>query len=61
MTVTVICKDEIYTIKDAESWRVDEGVICVDWFARGEDIVGHKVSTMIPLEQVKRVDVIYVD
>lgn len=40
MTVTVICKDEIHKIKDAESWRVDEGVLCVDWFYRRRYLVG---------------------
>lgn len=57
MTLTVISKDRVEKFSDVEKWNIYEGVLYVIWYLRDDDVAGKRICTVIPLEQIKRVDV----
>ena len=60
MILTVISKDGIEKFNDVEKWNIDKGVLYVIWYLRDDDVAGKRICTVIPLEQIKRVDMIEV-
>ena len=56
MTLTVISKDRVEKFSDVEKWNIYEGVLYVIWYLRDDDVAGKRICTVIPLEQIKRVD-----
>lgn len=57
MILTVISKDRVEKFSDVEKWNIYEGVLHVIWYLRDDDVAGKRICTVIPLEQIKRVDV----